>query len=92
LEDREAVLVHLAELVAGHEVSSPWSLASAPEGRVDELLPHILAFTLEISSIQGKHKLSQNRSPEERVGVIRGLSERGSDDDRAIVEAMSDNP
>jgi transcriptional regulator len=92
LEDRDAMLSHLAELVALHEVGFPWSLASAPEGRVDELLPHILAFTLEISSIQGKRKLSQNRSPEDRVGVIRGLSERGLDDDRAIAGAMADNP
>jgi transcriptional regulator len=91
LEDRDAVLDHLAELVAVHEVSSPWSLASAPEDHVAERLPHLLTFTLEISSIQGKRKLSQNRSPEDRVGVIRGLSERESDDDRAIVEAMSDN-
>jgi transcriptional regulator len=92
LEDRDAVLDHLAELVAVHEVSSPWSLASAPEGHVAERLPHLLTFTLEISSIQGKRKLSQNRSSEDRVGVIRGLSARGSDDDRAIVEAMTDQP
>jgi transcriptional regulator len=91
LEDRDAVLDHLAELVAVHEVTSPWSLASAPEDHVAERLPHLLAFTLEISSIQGKRKLSQNRSPEDRVGVIRGLSDRGSDDDRAIAEAMADN-
>jgi transcriptional regulator len=90
VEDRDAVLAHLAELVVVHEVDSPWSLASAPAGRVDELLPHILAFTLEISAIQGKRKLSQTRSAEERAGVIGGLSERGGEDDRAIVEAMTD--
>ncbi len=89
LEDHDAVLDHLAELVAVHEASS-WSLASAPAGRVEELLPHILAFTLEISSLQGKRKLSQNRTPAERAGVIRGLSERGGEDEEAIVEAMTD--
>jgi transcriptional regulator len=88
LEDRDAVLAHLAELVAVHEVSSSWSLASAPVGRVDQLLPNIFAFTIEISSIQGKRKLSQNRSPEERRGVIDGLSERGLEDDVAIAAAM----
>jgi transcriptional regulator len=91
VEDRNAVLDHLAELVAVHEVDSPWSLASAPDGRVDGLLPHILAFTLEISAIQGKRKLSQTRSAEERAGVIDGLSERGGEDDRAIAAAMSDD-
>jgi transcriptional regulator len=92
LEDRDAVLAHLAELVAVHEVASPWSLASAPQDHVAGLLPHITAFTLEIASIQGKRKLSQNRSPEDRDGVIRGLSARGGDDDRAIVEATADHP
>jgi transcriptional regulator len=94
LQDRDTVLAYLTELVDVHErrFSSPWSLASAAEEHVDELLPHIVAFTLEIASIQGKRKLSQNKSAEDRAGVIRGLSERGSDDDRAIVEAMTDNP
>jgi transcriptional regulator len=89
LENRDAVLAHLAELVAVHEVGSSWSLASAPAGRVDELLPQILAFTLEISSIQGKRKLSQNRLPEDRAGVIRGLSARGGEDDLAIAATMT---
>jgi transcriptional regulator len=88
VEDRDAVLAHLAELVAVHEAT--WSLASAPAGHVEELLPRILAFTLEISSLQGKRKLSQNRPPEERAGVIRGLSERGGEDDRAIAAAMTE--
>ena len=92
LEDREQVLAYLGELVDVHEqrFSTPWLLASAAEEHVDELLPHIVAFTLEISSIQGKRKLSQNKSDGDRDGVIRGLHERASDDDRAIAEAMTD--
>ena len=63
MEDRDAVLVHLAELVEVHEerFPDPWSLASAPQNDVACLLPHIAAFTLEIEAIQGKRKLSQNR-------------------------------
>jgi transcriptional regulator len=91
LEDREEVLAYLGELVDVHEqrFSTPWLLASAAEEHVDELLPHIVAFTLEIESIQGKRKLSQNKSDGDRNGVIRGLHERASDDDRAIAEAMT---
>jgi transcriptional regulator len=90
LEDRDEVLTYLGELVDVHEqrFSTPWSLTSASGDHVDELLPHIVAFTLEISSLQGKRKLSQNKSAEDRDGVIRGLRERASDDDRAIAEAM----
>jgi transcriptional regulator len=91
LEDRDKVLAYLGELVDVHEqrFPSPWSLASAAEEHVAELLPHIVAFTLEISSLQGKRKLSQNKSAEDCDGVIRGLRERASDDDRTIAEAMT---
>ncbi len=94
LEDRDTVLAYLGELVDVHEqrFSSPWSLASAAEEHVEELLPHIVAFTLEIESIQGKRKLSQSKSAEDRDGVIRGLRERASDDDRAIAAAMIAGP
>jgi transcriptional regulator len=90
LEDRDEVLAYLAELVDVHEqrFSSPWSLASAAEDHVDELLPHIVAFTLEIEAIQGKRKLSQNKTAADRDGVIRGLRARASDDQEAIAAAM----
>ena len=90
LEDRDEVLAYLAELVDVHEqrFSSPWSLASAAEDHVDELLPHIVAFTLEIEAIQGKRKLSQNKTAGDRDGVIRGLRARASDDQEAIAAAI----
>lgn len=94
LGDRDTVLSYLAQLVDVHEARfpPPWSLASATDDHVAELLPHIVAFTLEIEAIQGKRKLGQNRSAEDRDGVIRGLHERGGDDDRAIAQAMTDHP
>jgi transcriptional regulator len=94
LKDDDAVLVHLAELIDVHEERSPspWSIASAAESYVAGLLPNIVAFKLEIEAIQGKRKLSQNRAAEDREGVIRGLRERGGDDDRAISEAMAAYP
>jgi transcriptional regulator len=91
LEEHDEVVAYLAELVDVHEqrFPSPWSLASASEDHVDGLLPHIVAFTLEIDAIQGKRKLSQNKTPEDRDGVIRGLRERGGEDDQAIAAAMT---
>lgn len=94
LEDRDAVLAHLAELVDVHEAQfpCPWSLASAAQDHVANLLSHIVAFRLEIEAVQGKRKLSQNRASEDRDGVIRGLRERSQDDDRAIADAMTAYP
>jgi transcriptional regulator len=94
LEERDAVLAHLAELVDVHEEQfpCPWSLASAAEDYVAGLLPHIVTFTLAIEAVQGKRKLSQNRATDDRDGVIRGLRERAGDDDRAIADAMTAYP
>ena len=91
LEDRDAVRAHLTELVDVHEqrFPDPWPLASASQEDVAGLLPRIAAFRLEIETIQGKRKLSQNRAVEDRDGVVRGLRERGTDDDRTLAEAMA---
>lgn len=94
LEDPDVVLAHLRELVDVHEESHPppWSLAAVAEDYVAERLPHITAFRFEIDALQGKRKLSQNRTGEDREGIIGGLRERGGDDDLAIAEAMADYP
>jgi transcriptional regulator len=94
LEDRDAVLAHLSELVDMHEerFPRPWSLASVAEDYVAGLLSHIVAFRLEIETLQGKRKLSQNRAAEDRDGIICGLRERAGDDDRAIADAMAAYP
>jgi transcriptional regulator len=96
IEERDGARAHLAELTAVHErrYQRSWTLADADQGLVEDLLAHIVAFTIEIESIQGKRKLSQNRAAGDREGVIRGLRERACSDDAApdelvIAEAMS---
>jgi len=94
LEDPDVVLAHLRELVEVHEerFSQPWSLDSVADDYVDERLPHITAFRFEIDALQGKRKLSQNRTPEDRDGIIGGLRERGGDDDLTIAATMAGYP
>ena len=90
-QDPDFVLGHLSELVDVHEQPDSHhgrSLSVAAE-YVEERLPHITAFTLEIDAIQGKRKLSQNRTAEDREGIIGGLRRRGGDDDLAIADAMA---
>jgi transcriptional regulator len=64
--------------------------ADAPVEDLARLLPRLAAFTMRIDAIQGKRKLSQNRSPEDRDGVVDGLRQRAADDDLAIAAAMAD--
>lgn len=90
ISERAAVLAHLAELTEVHERAfpAPWTPADAPEGQVEGLLEHIVAFTVEIKALQGKRKLAQNRGAENRAGIVTGLRERGGGDDLAIAREM----
>jgi transcriptional regulator len=91
ISDPSEVRAHLAELIRTHERGSddPLTLREAPDGYIEPLLAHITPFELEIDSIVGKFKLSQNRSASDRHGVVGGLRDRrGPGDDEAIAELM----
>ena len=48
----------------------------------------IVAFTIEITRLEGKRKLSQNRSVADRQGVIDALQD-GNPDERKVAAAMA---
>ena len=59
----------------------PWAVTDAPKTFVDAQLRGIVGLRLPIARIEGKRKMSQNRSADDRAGVAAGLaaSERASD-------------
>lgn len=69
----------LRQLVVGltstHEASQslPWKVDDAPRAYIDGMLKLIVGFELTITSMVGKFKLSQNRTDEDRRGVLAGL-------------------
>ncbi|MCX4029302.1 FMN-binding negative transcriptional regulator [Endozoicomonas sp. SM1973] len=62
-------------LTVEHEAAqkTPWTLNDAPEGYIERMLQAIIGVNVEIFSIIGKWKLSQNQSEKNRNGVINGL-------------------
>ena len=52
------------------------------------MLSAIVGIEIEVTEIQCKYKLSQNRSDEDQAGVIKALGKRGSDQ---VAKAMADN-
>ena len=66
-------------LTAKHEASRdhPWSVDDAPRPFIEGQLRAIVGVELEITRIEAKAKLSQNRPPADVDGVIAGLRERG---------------
>lgn len=73
---------------AGRE--DAWSMDGLEPAFVADLLKAIVAFSIPIARLEGKLKLSQNRSAEDRAGVMAALRARATDDDRAMLELMRD--
>lgn len=75
IRDPDALLTCIGRLTDEHEVhiDRPWHIAEA-QTHAERLLPHILGFALPIERLEGKFKLSQNRSAADRVGVLRALA------------------
>jgi transcriptional regulator len=51
----------------------PWKITDAPDDFIAAQLKGIVGVEIPIRSIEGKWKLSQNRSQGDRQGVIDGL-------------------
>jgi transcriptional regulator len=66
-------------LTTKHEAfrEQPWSVDDAPRAYVEGQLRAIVGVELEITRIEAKAKMSQNRSAADVAGVIAGLCERG---------------
>jgi transcriptional regulator len=62
---------------------APWSVADAPPAFVQAELNAIIGIEIPILAIEGKWKVSQNRSAADRQGVVEGLQAEG------ISEAMA---
>jgi transcriptional regulator len=62
------------------EVDHPWTVDDAPEQFIAGQLRAIVGVEVEITRIEAKFKLSQNRTAADVAGVIEGLDARGDHD------------
>ena len=63
-------LTHLHE----HARPEPWAVTDAPDAYIQSQLKGIVGIRMTISRLEGKRKMSQNRSVEDRAGVSGGLA------------------
>lgn len=91
-EDVEWVRAAVVDLVQRHESDRavPWHVTDAPEQYVDGQLRAIVGIQMRVERVEGKAKLSQNRSEADRRGVIDGLRAESSPSANAVADAMAD--
>ena len=89
IDDAQWLRAFVTRLTQHHEATQarPWAVTDAPPDYVDSMLRAIVGIEIELSSIVGKWKVSQNRAVADRTGVARGLRER--DDAVAIDDATN---
>src|SRR5215813_2560719 len=94
VQDQAWLKAHVSELTQQQEApfAEPWSTADAPESFLATMVRGIVGLTFTITRVEGKAKMSQNREPRDRAGVVHGLTARGLGEDRetaALVERLN---
>lgn len=90
IEDYEGIVECLRELTQQTEKHWPtgWEFYIPEDLSGDALSKNIVAFKIKVDEIDFKKKLSQNRSQQDRVGIIRGLESRSDDNSRLVLQEM----
>lgn len=79
----------IERLTNTHEKSrSGWQVGDAPETYIDRQIRGIVGVEIVVERVEGKAKLSQNRSEEDRSGVIEALRAEATPAGMAVAEAM----
>ena len=88
LEDNEELYKLLKILIETHEAQfeNPWPF-QLPDDYLQKMMRGIVGFEIEITRLEGKFKLSQNRTEAERENVIAAL--QVSADTLAVAELMT---
>jgi transcriptional regulator len=78
-DDTERLRAIVTELTTTHEGgrAAPWAVTDAPADYIAGMLRSIVGIQIPIARLEGKWKMSQNRPPVDRPGIIAGLADDG---------------
>jgi transcriptional regulator len=77
------VVTRLTDLQEG-ALAEPWAVTDAPADFIRAQLRGIVGLRIPVTRIEGKRKMSQNRSAEDRAGVAAGLAGSARAMDRIV--------
>jgi transcriptional regulator len=64
-------------------------VSDAPKDYIAGMLQAIVGFDLPIARLEGKWKVSQNRPPADRAGVVEGLAREGGPEEARVAEIVA---
>jgi transcriptional regulator len=91
-EDRAPLLDIVTRLTNTHEGKreKSWAVTDAPADYIDTMLKAIVGFELPIARLEGKWKLSQNKSAADVAGIREGLAAETDADAQTLAAEMPD--
>ena len=72
--------------IMGYE--KPWKVDDAPERYVDLLKKNIIGIEIEVTSLGGKFKMSQEMGSEDQQGVAEGFEALGTADGDYVAKTV----
>ena len=89
IEDDAELYEALQQLVQTYETprEQPWTM-NGPDEFLRKMMRAIVGFVIPIARLEGKYKMSQNRSPEDQEQVIEQLASQGEPLDAAVAALM----
>lgn len=90
VRDETWLRAHLAQLTETHEHgrAQPWAIDDAPADFIATMMRGVVGLELEITDIEGKWKLGQNRAEADRVGAEQGLAMEADAQSNAVAHMM----
>jgi transcriptional regulator len=91
-EDAERLLALVTTLTRRHEGprDAPWAVSDAPADFIASQLKGIVGFQIEITRLEGKWKMSQNRPAQDRAGVVEGLRREGGPAEAIVADIVAE--
>lgn len=88
----DKLLAHLKSLTNHFEnqYEEPWEVDDAPRDYIEKQSKGIIGIEIQITRLDGKWKMSQNRRTPDRRGVIDGLRAQGGVTDLIIADLVED--
>jgi transcriptional regulator len=89
IDQAEKVKALLHELVLQYEKT--WNMLELSEKYLHGMMQGIVSFEIEITKLEGKFKLSQNRTELDRKQVIEALGKSDNLSDKAVAKAIEEH-
>jgi transcriptional regulator len=77
IEEREAKIDLQKKLIGLHDAGFLEQMAELPQSYIDAKLAAIVSFSIEVTRIDARYKLSQDKNPAERERIARDLEAGG---------------